>query len=77
MPSHLENDPVTRIIKACHQGEEEANKIFHLLADKHQRRITLDDHTTLQLNEAQVGEFVERFSAEVEPEYWVSKRLKH
>jgi len=77
MYSEFEIDPVSRIIRACHKGEAEANRIYHLLAEKHQRRITLDDNTTLQLNEAQVGEFVERFSSEVEPEYWVSKRLKH
>ena len=72
-----EIDPVTMVIKACHRGEAEAQRIFHQLAEKGERRITLDRDTTLHLNEAQVGEFVERFSSEVEPEFWVSKRLKH
>ncbi|NIR48819.1 hypothetical protein GWO09_10400, partial [candidate division KSB1 bacterium] len=47
------------------------------LAEERQHQITLDGETTLVLNDEQLGEFAERFSSEVEPEYWVSKRLKH
>jgi len=70
-------DPVSLIIKKCHQSEDEANRIYHLLAEKHQRQVTLEDKTVVQLNDEQLGEFAERFSSEVEPTYWVSKRLKH
>ncbi len=71
------SDPVSLIIKACHKNEDEANRIYHLLAEERQHQITLDGETTLVLNDEQLGEFAERFSSEVEPEYWVSKRLKH
>lgn len=70
------SDPVSLVIKACHKGEGEATRIYHLLAEERQHRITLDGGTTVHLNDEQLGEFAERFSSEVEPEYWVSKRLK-
>ena len=69
-------DPVTRVIKECLRGEERANRIYHLIAEEHRRHIVLGEDT-IQLDEAQAGEFVQRFSSEVEPEYWQSKRLKH
>lgn len=75
MQPESNSDPVTQVIKACHQGEEIANRIYHLIAEEHQRRIILTDDA-VELDEQQAGEFVARFSAEVEPEYWRSKRLK-
>lgn len=76
MQTNTHADPVTRIIKMCHRGEPEANRIYHLLAEEHQHRIRLDDNTELELNDEQIGEFVVRFSSEVEPEYWRSKQRK-
>lgn len=70
------SDPVSLIIKACHNGEGEAMRIYHQIAEERQRRIVLDGQTELQLTEKQLGEFAARFSSEVEPEYWVSKRRK-
>jgi hypothetical protein len=70
------SDPVSLIIKQCHQGEAEAKRIYHLLAEERQQRMNLDKGTVVHLTDEQLGEFVERFSAEVEPTYWVSKRLK-
>lgn len=52
-----------------------AHRIYHLIAEEHQRPISLEDDA-VELNEQQAGEFVDRFSAEVEPEYWRSKRRK-
>jgi len=75
MQTPISSDPVTQVIKACHRGEEVANRIYHLIAEQHQRRLILEDDA-VELNEQQVGEFVARFSAEVEPEYWHSKRRK-
>ncbi len=71
------SDPVSLIIKACHKNEEEANRIYHLLAEERQHRFTLENETIVHLSEEQLGEFVERFSSEVKPTYWESKRLKH
>ena len=32
-------DPVDRIIKECHRGELEANRIYHIIAEEHQQHI--------------------------------------
>jgi hypothetical protein len=71
------SDPVSLIIKDCHQSEEEANRIFHQLAEKRQHDYTLRNGTRVHLNNQQLEEFAARFSSEVEPTYWVSRRLKH
>jgi len=70
------SDPVSLIIKACHQGEDEANRIYHLLAEERQHDFILGNHAVVHLNDEQLGEFAERFSSEVEPTYWVSRRFK-
>lgn len=70
------SDPVSRIIKACHRNEREAQRIFHLIAEERHHHLVLDDQTEVFLSERQMGEFAERFSTEVEPEYWVSRRRK-
>ena len=77
METRTSSDPVSMIIKACHRGEAEAQRIYHLIAEERRHRIVLDDNTHLFLSDRQIGEFAARFSSEVEPEYWVSKRLKH
>ena len=71
------SDPVSLVIKACHENEGEAKRIYHLLAEERQHQVTLDSETTIHLSEQQLGEFAERFSAEVEPGYWEPTRLKH
>lgn len=70
-------DPISLIIKACHNNEKEAKRIYHQLVEQHQGSIKLDNDTTIRLKEEQVEEFVKRYSSEVEPAYWESKRLKH
>ncbi len=77
MEPQKHSDPVSLIIEACHKNEEEANRIYHLLAEERQHQFTLENATIIQLSDKQLGEFVERFSAEVKPTYWQSKRLKH
>lgn len=77
MQTHETSDPVSLIIKACHQSEEAAKRIYHLLAEEHQEHFRLANGTIIHLSTEQLGEFAERFSAEVEPTYWESKRAKH
>ena len=77
MKTNETSDPVSLVIKACHKNEDEAKRIYHLLAEERQHQITLGSETIIHLSEEQLGEFAERYSAEVEPEYWQSKRLKH
>lgn len=77
MQSKEISDPVSLIIKACHKSESDAEKIYHHLAEEHNHDFTLANGTTLHLSDDQIGEFARRYSAEVEPTYWQSKRLKH
>lgn len=76
MQSQTIPDPVSLVIKACHRGEDEANRIFHLLAEERRHDLMLDDRMAVHLDDEQLGEFVERFSSEVEPTFWESKRRK-
>lgn len=77
MKSHESIDPVSLIIKACRKNEDEAKRIYHLLAEERQHHLTLENETSVVLTEEQLGDFTERFSSEIEPIYWESKRLKH
>jgi hypothetical protein len=70
------SDPVSLIIKDCHQSEEDANRIFHQLAEERQHHYTLGNGKRVHLSNQQLEEFAARFSSEVEPTYWVSRRLK-
>jgi len=77
MHPHETPDTVTLIIKACHKSENEAKRIYHQIAEQRRGSLKLDNGTTVHLSKKQIGEFVERYSSEVEPTYWESKRLKH
>jgi len=77
MQAREASDPVSLIIKVCFRSEDEAKRIYHLLAEERQHQFQLESGTTVHLSDAQLGEFAERFSTEVEPAYWESKRLKH
>lgn len=76
MQEHLKHDPVTRVIKYCHGDFSEAQRIYHLLAEEKNHAIDLPDGK-VKLTDEQLGEFVERYSSEVEPEIWRSKRWKY
>lgn len=71
-----DNDIVTTIIKECHTGKETAERIFKAIATDKQRVLNLAN-TEVKISDAEAGEFVERFSAEVEPTLWESKRRKN
>lgn len=70
-----ENDVVTHVIKFCIADKGFAKETFDLIAATKARSIDLPDGR-VTLSEEEAGEFVERFSAEVEPTLWESKRLK-
>ncbi len=71
----MNTDPVSRVISECHRSEAIASRLFHQIAEEHQRHIVMGD-TTVDLDETQADDFVHRFSSEVEPEYWTSRRRK-
>lgn len=75
MPSEkTDQDVVTRIIRYCLQNRENADRMFKTITGGDQE-ITVDGEKIV-LSEADRGEFVERFSSEVEPTLWESKRRK-
>ena len=69
------DDVVTHVIKFCLENRDFAEKAFESVASDKQRTLNLPDGD-VTLNEQQAGEFVERFSSEVEPTLWESKRRK-
>jgi len=71
-----DNDVVTRIIKECHAGKETAKEIFREIAAGKKRTLDLAGGK-VEINDKEAGEFVRRFSAEVEPTFWESKRRKN
>ncbi len=76
MDARYTDDPVTMLIHQCHKDADEAERLYRLVAEKKTRHLDLDGGH-IDLTDAQIGEFVSRFSAEVETALWQSKRLKH
>ncbi len=73
----MENrDVVSRLMGYCLQSRENAERLFDALISRRERTLTLGEET-IRLTDQERGEFVERFSAEVEPTLWESKRLKN
>lgn len=70
-----EKDIVTKIIKACHADKETAETIYKSIADEKKRTLNLSGQE-ISITDEEAGEFVQRFSAEVEPTLWESKRRK-
>ncbi|PLY10943.1 MAG: hypothetical protein C0624_01890 [Desulfuromonas sp.] len=69
-------DKVTRLIHYCHGNRSQAEDLFqHLIAEKAMSIELPEGRVTLTPEEH--DEFVARFSAEVEPTIWISKRLKN
>ena len=71
-----DNDIVTKIIKECHAGKETAEKIFKAIATDKKRTLNLATGE-IKISDEEAGEFVERYSSEVEPTLWESKRRKN
>lgn len=76
MSERLAPDVVSRLVGQCLQSRETAERLFEDVIAARRRRIVVDGEA-LELSEDQLHEFVERFSTEVEPAFWESKRLKH
>jgi hypothetical protein len=74
-PSTEDIDIVSRLIGHCLQDPEKARKLFDDLIAHKAREVQLPEGK-VHLSEEQAGEFVERYSAEVEPTLWESKRRK-
>ena len=68
-------DLVTHVIKYCNKDHKLAESLFSAVATRRERTLTLPDGP-VTLNEEEAGEFVQRYSSEVEPAIWVSKRRK-
>jgi len=68
-------DRVTRVIKYCVKDHALAEKFFDTVATKNGRTLKLPDGE-ITLSDDEAGEFVQRYSSEVEPTIWVSKRRK-
>lgn len=71
-----DDDKVTRLIRYCHSDRQHAENLFQQLITDNARSIQLPEGT-LTLSQDEHDEFVARYSAEVEPTIWESKRLKH
>jgi len=73
---NMDVDTVSRVIKHCIADHLFAEKAFSAIAFGKEHSVTLPDGE-VHLNEEEVGEFVARYSAEVEPTIWESKRRKN
>ena len=74
--STADQDVVTRLISFCHRDMATAWMMFDRLIAHRDPYVELPGES-IALTEEQLDEFVERFSAEVEPHYWKSKRRKN
>ncbi len=72
----LQRDVVSHLMGYCLQSRENAEELFDALIARKERDVVIEEER-IELSEQERGEFVERFSAEIEPTLWESKRLKH
>jgi hypothetical protein len=70
------DDKVSYLIGQCLSNKAEAERMFDILISKNLRRIALLVGS-VDLNSEEHTEFVNRFSAEVEPTLWEPSSLKH
>ncbi|MCP3175993.1 MAG: hypothetical protein AB7F21_08205 [Desulfuromonadales bacterium] len=68
-----EKDVVSHILKFC-RDHAFAKKAFQQIVVEKNKRIQLPDGE-VQLTDEEMAEFVERFSAEIEPTLYTPKRL--
>ncbi len=72
---NFESDKVSHILRFCLDDHELAKKVYEKVIIEKNRKIALPDEE-VELSEKEFGEFVKRFSDEVEPTMWKSKRAK-
>ncbi|BCA81027.1 hypothetical protein [Desulfuromonas sp. AOP6] len=68
-----EKDVVSHILKFC-RDHEFAKKVFQQIIVEKNKHVQLPDGE-VQLTDEEMTEFVERFSAEIEPTLYTSKRM--
>jgi hypothetical protein len=68
-------DIVSHLMGYCLESRQKAEELFDSLITRRRRDVTIGGET-IELTEEERGEFVERFSAEIEPTIWESKRRK-
>ncbi len=71
----VDPDPVNRLIKHCHGSKDNAENLFREIILHKKKTVRLPEGE-LTLSGEQHEEFVERYSSEVEPSLWESKRRK-
>jgi len=71
-----QDDKVTLLIRHCFRDKSNAKALFQHLITEQALSIDLPEGKVV-LTRQEHDEFVERFSSEVEPTLWESKRLKH
>lgn len=74
-PEAGKRDVVSRIIGRCYQDPAVAETLFRQVIAGGARRVFLPEGE-VELSAEEAGEFAARFSAEVEPTLWQSKRRK-
>ncbi|MDH3453656.1 MAG: hypothetical protein OEL80_00810 [Desulfuromonadales bacterium] len=72
----LGEDRVNYLIGQCLRSKAEAERMFDILIAKNLRKIALFVGS-VDLTSEEHAEFVQRFSAEVEPTIWESSFRKH
>lgn len=74
-PEASGTDNISHILKFCIDDEDLAKRVYQQVIAEGNRTVELPDGK-VQLSEAEQREFAERFSTEVEPTVWTSKRAK-
>ncbi len=73
---HFNEDVVSHVIKYCIRDHAFAQKVFNAVIMEKHHTVRLPDGE-IELTEENIAEFVERYSSEVEPTIWESKRRKN
>lgn len=74
-PDAPETDNISHILKFCIADQDFAKQVYQQVIAEGERTVELPDGK-VQLSEAEHRQFAERFSTEVEPTLWTSKRAK-
>lgn len=73
---YTHHEVVSRLLKYCHRDKESALQVYEQVIVGKQRSLQLPDGK-VTLSQKQLEELVERFSAEIGPEVWVSRSGKY
>lgn len=70
-----DDDRVTQLISRCLKDPKEAERLFRALITENQKAVELPGGR-IELSQKEHDEFVARYSSEVGPTQWESKRAK-